>query len=64
MLIPRVLIMKLCPAHVTYFASGVGFAGGGSISNVLAVRHVIEKLPVDAINATRSSSPIVFSAAA
>src|SRR3954471_7287856 len=47
-----------------YSASGVGFSGGGSIPNVLAVMQVIEKLPVDATSATRPSSPMVFSAAA
>ena len=47
-----------------YPASGVGFAAGGSISNVLAVMHVIEKLPVDATRATRCSRPMVASAAA
>ena len=48
----------------SYSASGVGFSVGGSIANVLAVRHVIEKLPVNATNATKLSSPMVFSAAA
>src|SRR5215469_14634733 len=46
-----------------YSASGVGLAAGGSIPNVLAVIHVIEKLPIDATSATRLSNPIVFSAA-
>ena len=46
-----------------YSASGVGFSGGGSIPNVLAVMQVIEKLPVDATSATRPSSPMIFSAA-
>jgi hypothetical protein len=45
-------------------ASGVGLAAGGSMPNVLAVRQVIEKLPVVATSATRLSSPMVFSAAA
>ena len=43
-----------------YSASGVGFSGGGSIPNVLAVMQVIEKLPVDATSATRPSSPMVL----
>src|SRR5215471_3456824 len=47
-----------------YSASGVGLAGGGSIWNVAAVRHVIEKLPTVATSAMRLSSPMVFSAAA
>jgi hypothetical protein len=45
-----------------YSASGVGLSVGGSIANVLAVIQVIEKLPIDATNATRLSNPIVFSA--
>jgi hypothetical protein len=49
---------------VPYSASGVGLFGGGSIWNVAAVRHVIEKLPTVATSATRLSSPMVFSAAA
>ena len=48
----------------SYSASGVGFSLGGSIANVFAVKHVIEKLPVNATNATKLSSPMVFSAAA
>jgi hypothetical protein len=44
-------------------ASGVGLAAGGSMPNVLAVRQVIEKLPVVATSATRLSRPMVFSAA-
>jgi hypothetical protein len=52
------------PKDVRYSASGVGFSGGGSIPNVLAVMQVIEKLPVDATSATRLVSPSVFSAAA
>src|SRR5215472_13913419 len=47
-----------------YSASGIGSLAGGSIWNVAAVRHVIEKLPTVATRATRLSSPIVFSAAA
>ena len=50
--------------QLDYSASGVGFSGGGSIPNVLAVMQVIEKLPVDATSATRPSSPMVVSAAA
>jgi Aldehyde dehydrogenase family len=59
---------SLCSAHswrrARYSASGVGLAGGGSIPNVLAVRQVIEKLPVDATSATKPSSPIVSCAVA
>jgi len=44
--------------------SGIGLAAGGSIPKVLAVIQVIEKLPIEATNATRLSNPIVFSAAA
>jgi hypothetical protein len=47
----------------SYSASGVGLAAGGSIPNVLAVIQVIEKLPIEAVNATRLSNPIAFSAA-
>jgi hypothetical protein len=47
-----------------YSASGVGLGAGGSIPNVLAVIQVMEKLPIEAISATRLSNPIVFSAAA
>src|SRR5262245_25032197 len=47
-----------------YSARGIGFSGGGSTPNELAVRHVMEKLPVNATSATRLSSPIVFSALA
>jgi len=46
------------------YASGVGLWAGGSTPNELAVRHVIEKLPVVATSATRLSSPMIFSAAA
>ena len=46
-----------------YSASGVWLATGGSIPNVLAVIQVIEKLPIEAVNATRLSNPIAFSAA-
>src|SRR5262249_35005771 len=47
-----------------YSASGVGLSAGGSTANALAVMQVIENVPVAATNATRSASPIVFSAAA
>jgi hypothetical protein len=47
----------------SYSASGVGLTAGGSIPNVLAVIQVIEKLPIEAVNATRLSNPIAFSAA-
>src|SRR6266851_4702584 len=51
-------------SSLPYFASGVGLAASGSITNVLAVIQVIEKLPIEATSATRLSSPIVFSAVA
>ena len=44
--------------------NGVGFSGGGATPNELAVMQVIEKLPVEAISATRLSTPMAFSAAA
>ena len=47
-----------------YSVSGVGLAAGGSMPKVLAVIQVIEKLPIEATNATRLSNPIVFSPAA
>src|SRR5262249_10020100 len=53
---------RLCAA--SYSASGVGLSRGGSIWNVAAVRHVMEKLPTAATRATRLSSPITFSAVA
>ena len=46
-----------------YGASGVGLSAGGSMPNVFAVMHVIEKLPVVATAATRLSMPRSFSAA-
>ncbi len=51
-------------AVTRYGASGVGLSAGGSMPNVFAVMHVIEKLPVVATAATKLSMPKSFSAAA
>ena len=45
-------------------ASGIGLSAGGWMSKVLAVRQVIEKLPVVAVSAIRPSSPSASCAAA
>jgi hypothetical protein len=56
---------KNCAAlALPYSASGTGLFAGGSTPNALAVRQVMEKLPVVATAATRASSPIAARAAA
>jgi hypothetical protein len=52
------------PPPGRYSVSGVGLAAGGSMPKVLAVIQVIEKLPIEATNATRLSNLIVVSPAA
>jgi hypothetical protein len=52
------------PPPGRYSVSGVGLAAGGMMPKVLAVIQVIEKLPIEATNATRLSNLIVVSPAA